>query len=74
MYEIKNISEEWLEIVTTIDKDAAGCRLKPVEMPARALAPGQIECTLGYEPGVSIVVRPQKDHDKPRAWPFNSNA
>lgn len=72
MYEIKNVSNETVEIITTIDPSTKGCRVLAVTLPPRTLEPGQSETYLGYEPGISIVVRPVKEPERAREafkWP-----
>lgn len=69
MFEIKNVSRETLEIVTVVDPSVKGCRVQPFPMPPRELAPGQVEVQIGYEPGVSFIVRPVTEQDRARA-PF----
>lgn len=69
MYELKNVSKETIEIVTLIDPSVRGCRVKPIAMPPRPLAPGEVEVNLGYEPGVSFIVRPVAEPERPRG-PF----
>jgi hypothetical protein len=67
LIEIKNISTEDIEIVSVIDPLTHGCRLRPIEMPPRVLRPNEVEAQLGYEPGVSIIVRPVIEPDRPRS-------
>lgn len=74
MIEIKNVSTEAVEILTFIDPQAKGSRVKPVKLPPRRLEPGQSEFQMGYEPGVSIIVRPVVDPDRPRSGFPDSDA
>jgi hypothetical protein len=65
LIEIKNISNERIEIISLIDP---GGRLKNIPL-RRVLEPGQSEAQLGYEPGVRYQIRvlPEKDPLRRRA-------
>jgi hypothetical protein len=63
---IKNISNEAIEIVHLIDPQVRGCRIKPIPL-SSVLEPGCEEQHMGYEPGVSLIVRPVKDPHLPRS-------
>lgn len=65
MIQIKNISGETLRIVTRVDESAPGCRVKGT--PPLLLIPGEAVSFLGYEPGISLVIEPETDADRPRS-------
>lgn len=66
MIEIKNISTETLELLETVDTKVRGCRIKATPFGPILIAPGETIGMLGYEPGVSRVIRPVVDPHIPR--------
>ena len=66
MYEIKNISKETLIISKLIDTSVLGCRIQGIAPPPEILEPGQSTISLGYEPGVMILIVPANDPAHPR--------
>lgn len=67
MIEIKNISHEEIEIVTQIDLKVPGCRIKDSPPEPIRLKPGVKTMFLGYEPGVSLIVRPVQHPERHRS-------
>lgn len=66
MIEIKNISDETLEVIESVDPNVPGCRLLTSPFGAIQIAPGETIAMLGYEPGVSRTIRPVIDPHVPR--------
>lgn len=66
MIEIKNISSEVMEIIDSVDTTVKGCRIKAMPFGVITLKPGECVGLLGYEPGVSRVIRPAVDPHVPR--------
>lgn len=58
MIEIKNLRDEAIEILDSIDTTVAGCRIQSMPHGPIIMQPGQVIALLGYEPGVSYVIRP----------------
>lgn len=72
MIEIRNLSKEPFEVVTKIDPTTPGCRVKETTMEPQRLEPNQSLAILGYEPGVSFMIRPVEGPEIPRSS-FNDN-
>lgn len=66
MIEIKNISDEPIEIISAIDTKVPGCRMIHCKFPPRRLEPGQVELQLMYEPGMTFRAQPVNDPATPR--------
>ena len=66
MIQIKNVSNEEIEIVTRVDTDVRGCRILDGPPAPVRLKPGSSTYRLGYEPGVSLIIRPVKNPEVPR--------
>lgn len=62
----KNISHEDIEILTVYDESVPGFRVVAGDMLSMVLKPGEQQVQLGYEPGVSHLVRPVKKQEIPR--------
>jgi len=67
MFSLHNESNEVLEVVQIIDESAPGCRVinEPI---TTILQPDDYLCSQGYEPGISYVIRPQKDPEQYRGY------
>ncbi|HDZ37781.1 MAG TPA: hypothetical protein ENH62_05790 [Marinobacter sp.] len=66
MITIKNTSTEDFEIITHVDASVPGCRVLEPQGGVELLAAGDEICQLGYEPGVSFVIRPVREPEVPR--------
>lgn len=66
MIEIKNISKEAIEIVTKIDPKTPGCIVLDTPIEPQRLEPNQVVSFLGYQPGVSFIIRPVESPEVPR--------
>lgn len=67
MIEIRNLSQEPFEVVTKIDTTVPGCRVLETAMEPQRLEPKQALSILGYEPGVSFIIRPVEGPEVPRS-------
>jgi hypothetical protein len=67
MIEIKNTSQEAIEIITRIDPKTPGCRVLENAVEPQRLEPNQVLSFLGYEPGVSFIIRPVEGPEVPRS-------
>lgn len=66
MIEIKNISQESLEVIESVDKTVKGCRVLMSPFNNMTIKPGETIVLLGYEPGISRVIRPVNKPHIPR--------
>ena len=64
MFSLHNESNETLEVIQVIDTSAPGCRVvdKPI---TEIMEPDDCLCFMGYEPGISYVIRPK---DRPEQY------
>ncbi len=67
MIEIKNTSKEAIEIVTVVNGATPGCRVLESAPDPQRLEPNQVLSFLGYEPGVSFIIRPVESPEIPRS-------
>ena len=66
MITIKNLSEETLILKQHVDTSVEGCRVVDEPMTAMLFKPGEEITMMGYEPGVSYTIRPEKLPNIPR--------
>jgi len=67
MIEIRNLSDEPFEIVTSFDSATPGFRILLDSVPEpQVLDPGKTVVLLGYEPGVLLRLRPVHNAGQPR--------
>lgn len=66
MIQIKNISNETLELIESVDTIAPGCRILVSPFGSIKIEPGETIIMHGYEPGVRRVIRPVIDPHVPR--------
>lgn len=66
MFTIKNTSNEVIQMITVIDTEVPGCRILNSPPGPLYLVPGQEAALIGYEPGVSFVLRPVINPELPR--------
>ena len=67
MFSLINRSNESLEVISVIDESTPGCRVCDTIITERLLA-GEELTFMGYEPGVSYVICPQKNPDQYRDY------
>lgn len=68
MFVLRNISDEDLEIISSVDPDVEGCNLKPGETSSIILPPNETICGLGYHPGMLMAIRPKKNPEIIRGY------
>ena len=69
MFSLINRSNEVLEAIHVIDTSVPGCRVCNSGPPIiERLLPGDELTFMGYEPGISYVIRPQKNPEQYRNY------
>ena len=70
MWELRNLSDEDLEVVHVVDVDAPGCRVSDSGLNSCAITEtvrsNETLISTGYEPGVSYIIRPKHRPEKYR--------
>ena len=66
LIEIRNMSDEPIQVRPVVDPLAEGCRVVARPFPPEVLRPGEQLILTGYEPGVSFSIAPLVEPERHR--------